>query len=179
VSADSVAVPAPRGTGATESPATKPADSTVPALDGEGLRAVATSTGSTTPIPFGTRRERVMTAMTALRHAPDEQGVNPECGAGPLEFATWHDGLRLWFSDGRFVGWGVDGRAEGSGSDTTLAGIGTGSTLVELRDVYTTRVDETSLGVEFDAGGLHGVLSGTGPSARVTHLWAGTVCIVR
>lgn len=120
-----------------------------------------------------------MDAVTALRGPPDEEATNPECGAGPLEFATWRDGLGLWFSDGRFVGWGVDGRAEGSARNTTRAGIRTGSTLAELRDVYSTGVEETSLGVEFNAGGLHGLLSGTDSTARVTHLRAGTACIFR
>jgi hypothetical protein len=141
---------------------------------------VDASSGSARPIPFGAARDSVLAVLDALREPPSERGTNPECGAGPLGFAGWADGLRLWFSRGAFAGWAVDGRSEGAGRNGTMAGIGTGSTLAELRGVVApVRVERTSLGTEFDAGGLHGLLSGTDSTARVTHLWAGTICAFR
>jgi hypothetical protein len=47
------------------------------------------------------------------------------------------------------------------------------------RAAYAADIRATSLGQEFAAGDLFGVLDGTGPSARVTALWAGTSCNFR
>jgi hypothetical protein len=150
------------------------------ALDPEGVRVVDASSGSTRPVPFGTGRDSVLAVLEALRGPPGEQGTNPECGAGPLGFAGWSDGLTLWFSRGAFAGWAVDGRADGSDRNGTMAGIATGSSLSDLRGVVApVRVERSSLGTEFDAGGLHGLLGGTDSTARVTHLWAGTICAFR
>lgn len=37
----------------------------------------------------------------------------------------------------------------------------------------------STLGTEFTAGGLAGLLDGTGARARITHLWAGASCAMR
>ena len=41
------------------------------------------------------------------------------------------------------------------------------------------RVQQTSLGIEFFAGGLQGVLASDAASAPITDLWAGTSCVAR
>ena len=40
-------------------------------------------------------------------------------------------------------------------------------------------VSQTTIGTEFAADGVYGILSGTGDDARVTTLWAGVNCIFR
>lgn len=149
------------------------------ALDPQGLRIVEPATGSTHVLPFGMDKDEVIAAVTSLRGEPGEQGVNEECGQGPLEFASWPDGLSVNFSDGRFTGWNVDGRLPGAEQHTTISGIGTGSSRAELEQAYEIRTGESSLGTEFAAGDLHGVLAGAGSNAEVTNVWSGSVCIFR
>jgi hypothetical protein len=48
-----------------------------------------------------------------------------------------------------------------------------------MEDSLVPEISQTSLGTEFDAGGLSGVLSGRGPDARIEGLWAGMACIAR
>ncbi|MEB3359137.1 MAG: SH3 domain-containing protein [Synechococcales bacterium] len=155
------------------------ASSVLVALDSEGLRLVNAATGSTRPVPFGMGHDEVLAILTNLRDRPADQGINNECGAGPLSFASWADGLTLWFAGDRFAGWTVDGRRENAGRLTTISGIGPGSTHTELNQVYAAEVFQSSLGTEFTAGGLGGVLSGSGQDARVETLWSGTTCIFR
>jgi hypothetical protein len=105
------------------------------------------------------------------------KGTNQDCGAGPVQAASWPDGLSLVFQNGRFVGWGLGARA--IGRLATAAGVGPGSTRAELDAAYSATVSQTSLGSEFSAGGLHGVLDGTSAEARITDMWAGVSCIAR
>ncbi|WP_374274987.1 hypothetical protein [Brevundimonas sp.] len=148
------------------------------ALDGEGLRAVILASGSTRLIEFGQAEAEVMRQLETVRgRAADERGTNPECGAGALQFASWDDGLTAWFQDGAFVGWALNG--EGGGA-STMGGLGVGTTRAELDGGPTVvEVEETSLGQEFEAGGVFGILNGTGETARVTNLWGGTSCNFR
>jgi hypothetical protein len=41
------------------------------------------------------------------------------------------------------------------------------------------RVFQSTLGTEFSAGGIAGLLESAGPQARIVALWAGMVCIAR
>src|SRR3546814_13009983 len=61
----------------------------------------------------------------------------------------------------------------------TMAGITRGSTRSDLESAYAAEVGETTLGTEFTAGGLSGLLDGNGPTAYITTLWAGTTCAFR
>ncbi len=149
------------------------------ALDTQGLRVVNASTGATRAIAFGTKEADVVSILTNLRGKPRDRGVNQECGAGPLGFANWADGLSLQFNQGRFAGWSVDGRSKAANKLTTINGIGTGSTRTQLNKAYTVKVSQSSLGTEFSAGRLGGLLSGNKPTDRVTSLWSGTTCFFR
>ena len=95
-------------------------------------RACACSTrvnGSARPIPFGTPREATLAAL-GFRGAPSDTGTLEECGAGPLDQASWPDGLTLYFQEAKFLGWALAGNA--TNKLTTASGIGVGSTRAEL-----------------------------------------------
>ena len=159
-------------------PAAAPAPAAMPlrlALDSEGLIAILAETGSTQPLPFSRQKSQTLVTMTRVEPAPGKESTNAECGAGPLAFVAWPDGLTLLFQDDRFAGWTVD--APGL---TTIDGIGVGVTLAALKAAYPdVVVEESTLGTEFTAGALGGLLDGKGPDARVTNLWAGVTCMFR
>ncbi|HEU4455234.1 MAG TPA: hypothetical protein VFR81_19375 [Longimicrobium sp.] len=144
---------------------------------GDGLRLMDGSSESGRPLPFGMPMEAVLATLEGAR-GKAERSTNEECGAGSLEFANWKDdGLSLVFMDGRFAGWSLDGR--GGGAVTTGANVGPGSTRRALEAAHQPTFDETSLGTEFLAGDIGGVLDGDGPDARITNMWAGVNCIFR
>ena len=61
-----------------------------------------------------------------------------------------------------------------------MTGLGTGTSREALeRGGLVMEVFASSLGTEFAAGDLYGLLSGDGPDATVTYLWAGTTCSFR
>ena len=80
---------------AAASPPAVPPTAATPALalDGDGLRLFNAENGSARPLPFGLARDPVMAAL-AFR-GPPGTGSNGECSAGPLDFASWPDGLTL------------------------------------------------------------------------------------
>ena len=160
-------------------PAPSPARS-VPALavEAEGLRLIDAESGRARALPFGLSEAQVAEAL-AFRGPPAASGLNPECGAGPMTIVRWADGLGVHHQDGRFVGWALARGPTPEGAPTTAAGVGVGSTRAELEAAYAITVETTTLGLEFHAGGLHGLLDGAGAQARVTNLWAGTDCAFR
>jgi hypothetical protein len=171
---DSVATPAAPG-----------ADSgAVLALDGEGLRVFLQPSGSARLIAFGESRSAVLAIVSRLRNGRDpELAANRECRA---TVATWPaSGLQLWFSPdsaARFIGWSLGGRAPADSTIprlTTPSGIGIGSTRAALESAYVARVARSTLGVEFSAGGLAGVLASARADAPIRNLWAGQVCLAR
>lgn len=83
-----------------------------------------------------------------------------------------HDDIR-W---GRSVD---DGLHEQARTPRCASGIALGSTRAELERSYATTIATTTIGVEFSAGGLQGVLASGAVQARITDLWAGTNCIAR
>ncbi len=145
------------------------------AVDAEGLRLFNKQSGSARSVAFGMKRADVL-AMLAFR-GPPGTGRNEECGAGPLDYANWPDGLGLYFQGGTFVGWNLDERA--SGAITTASGIGPGSSRADLDGAYAAQVSETTLGTEFAAGELFGLLDGKGKSAKITNMWGGVSCNFR
>lgn len=167
-----IAPPVPSSTPAP-APASAPAAPAL-AVDGEGLRLFDPATGSARPIPFGTAWDRALAAL-AFRGRP-ATGRNPECGAGPLDFARWDD-LTLYGQDGAFVGWFAERGA--AGAISTAAGVGPGTTRQDLESAYAVEVFESTLGIEFVAGDLYGLLEGTHPDSAITALWAGTSCNFR
>lgn len=166
---------APSAASAPSTPA-PPAGTTPPvlAVDGDGLRLVDPASGAARPIPFGTPEadtEAVLRA--ALGRAPDERGETSDCGS--RRFARWNGAISAWFGDDGFSGWSLpDGSAL-----STVSGLRLGSPRSDLASAYSAEVMASSLGTEFVAGTLGGVLDGDTPDAVVTHLWAGDTCIAR
>lgn len=143
------------------------------AVDGDGLRLFDASSGSARPLPFGLPRAEVVRIMTRVLEAePRETGENEECG---VRYVNWDQGITLHFARDDFVGWSL---RDGS-RFTTASGIGLGSTRAELDSSYDAEVFTSSIGEEFVAGGMAGILDSSSPDARVQHLWAGVSCIAR
>ncbi len=159
-------------------PAAQPA-AAVPllVLAPDGLSLMDPSSGSSRLLPFGTPAEVLTPALARVQGRPSEQGTNAECGAGPLAFLRWENGLTLWLADGRFAGWAV--AEDGDRRLTTASGLGIGSTRAELDAALAAEVAESSLGTEFSAGALGGLLGGDSQAAQVEALWAGTTCHFR
>lgn len=187
-----LAVASLAGCGASDPPAPVPAPAAAPdttaqatplpslVIDGEGLRVVAAS-GSTQPLAFGTHFDTAVDAVSEVRGEPAQRDVSPECGAGALDYAEWADGLTVYGQDGEFRGWALGSRgAPGDRSSmTTMTGLGLGSTRAEMESAYDAVVEESTLGTEFAAGDLYGLLSGPDPDATVESLWAGVSCNFR
>ncbi|MDO9473815.1 MAG: hypothetical protein Q7J28_12225 [Caulobacter sp.] len=148
------------------------------ALDAGGLMIVTKDTGSSRMIDFGLPKAQVAAIVTNVAGAPTPESTNSECGAGPVQFIAWPDGLTLLFQEDRFVGWSVD--KDAAGKQSTMSGVGVGSTRADLAAAYSgVQVSETSLGQEFRAGGLYGVLDGADTTAKIEVMWAGTSCVFR
>ena len=144
------------------------------ALDAEGLRLFHAVSGASRLIPFGTTKPDALRAIAAAQKAPlRSEGDNAECNA---TYATWDNGLTVWFTKERFVGWSTTASATPA---ATAAGVKAGSTRAELESAYAVKVVESTLGTEFSAGALAGLLDTGKPDAKVTHLWAGVTCLAR
>ncbi len=145
------------------------------ALDGEGLRIFTVATGSSRAIPFGIGKAEALSMLESVQGAaPKDQGENVDCGATT---AIWQDGLTVWFARDRFVGWSL---ASADSSLSTAGGLKVGTTRAELENgASVARIAKSSLGEEFTAGDVSGLLDSADTDARVANLWAGAVCIAR
>lgn len=155
---------------AVAAPAPAPAAAIV--LEGAGLRIP----GATPPrtLAFGMPAGEAIEALAkALGRAPAERGTNEECGGGSMEFATWEGEVTVWLLDGDFVGW------DDKGGLKTLEGVGIGSSRAQVAALPGFEVEESTLGTEFRAGGLSGILASNAADAKVTHLWGGATCVFR
>lgn len=133
--------------------------------------------GASRQLRFGMARADAVRVLAAALGSPVEESSSQDCGAGPLGYAAFRDGLSLYFQDGKFAGWDLDGR-EAAGF-ATAKGIGIGTSRKELEAAGTVDVGETSIGNEFMMGELSGLLSSPAPDGKVTNLWAGVTCIAR
>ncbi len=165
------AAPAADGKGPA-APAAPPAERSPLVLEGAGLGIPDASPPRI--VSFNSPKASAIDALTkALGRPPTEIGENGECGGGGLEYAQWKDEITLWFENGRFAGWDNKGKLKTSG------GIGIGSSRTDLAQLAGFEVEESTLGTEFRAGGLSGILSSKAPGAKVTSLWGGTTCVFR
>jgi hypothetical protein len=172
----------------TTGPTAASADAQVLTFD--GLAGIAT---------FGEPQDRVVARLVERFGAPNEnriwnQSGRQYFGACPGDrhrflrwgrlFALFTDGSTNYSPAGRwhFFAWYAENRqVTGSLDPATAAGIRVGSTVAELRTAYRSSV-RISEGPPSDGfviigrGGIHGVLSNTSTSGRVTQLSAGEVC---
>ena len=75
------------------------------------------------------------------------------------------------------VGWSL---ASTGSPLSTAGGLMLGTTRSELENgASVARIAKSSLGEEFTAGDVAGLLDSTAADARVTNLWAGATCIAR
>lgn len=148
------------------------------AIEPDGLRLFLQPSGASRALPFGMDRAEVFAPLEKVLGLAAKR-TNADCGAGPVEFAGWPDGLSLLFQHGRFVGWGLDSRAKGG--VTTADGIGIGSTQADLDDAMgpPVKVLKSTLGTEFSVGEFHGLFESGTPSARITDMWVGVSCVAR
>ena len=158
-------------------PATPAAPVGAVALDQEGLRLVSDS-GSTRLVAFGTPTADTVAALSSVLGNPADRSTNSDCGAGPTEFVSWPNDLDALFLDGKFSGWSA---GSGSGGKvTTMDGLGVGSTRQQLAAALADlKVEETTLGIEFSAGEISGILDKDGPNGTVETIWGGTSCVFR
>ncbi len=155
----------------------KPAVAGAVALDQEGLRLVAES-GSTRLVKFGVPTADAVAALSSALGNPADRAINSECGAGPTEFVSWSNDLDALFLDGKFAGW--SGGRDSGGKVTTMDGVGVGSTRQALTASFgDLKVEESTLGIEFSAGEISGILDKDGPAGKVEVIWGGTSCVFR
>lgn len=142
-------------------------------LGHEGLSLSAPDASAGAPLPFGSPFHASMAALTTVLGHEFSVYLPEECPAGPVVVASFPRTLDLIYQEDRLVGWMLR-----PGSDlTTQAGVGIGSPVEALGGLVGLEVFDSSLGWEFRAGGLSGLLSDAAGS--VEHLWSGTVCIFR
>ncbi len=147
------------------------------AIDGEGIRLVNRTTGSTRAVHFGSEAQTAIDAVTAARGAPESRSSNDECGAGPTEFVVWDGGFSLLVRNGEFEAWSLSDRAPPA--YRTMSGVGIGTPRNELEAAYKVDVFQSTLGTEFNAGDIFGVLDSDKAHARIVALWAGAACVFR
>lgn len=146
------------------------------ALDGAGLRVFNSSSGSARAIEFGTRKTEFLDLLEkVVGQAAVKQGNNEDCGATN---ATWSNGLVTWFQNDQFVGWSIS--QDQPSPLRTANGIGLEMTRAELENSGTVvQVAESTIGTEFSAGNVAGLLSSSNTDGVVSNMWAGQVCIAR
>jgi hypothetical protein len=170
-SAANAASPA-EGNSAAAPPAAAPAARSPLVLEGAGLGIPDASPPRI--LSFETPKAAAIEAVTkALGRPPTELGENQECGGGGLEHAAWKDEIVLYFEEGNFAGWDSGGKLK------TKEGIGIGSSRADVAKLPGFEVEESTLGTEFRAGGLGGLLQSKAPAAKVTDLWGGAICSFR
>lgn len=166
------ATPAPATGASVAAPA--PSEAWLLNLDGEGLRYFNGSSGASRLIAFGDdSRQSAETLGRVLGETEPVSVENEECQLG---FARWSNGLTVWSDSSHFVGWSL---ARHSPPLATAAGVKLGSSRAELEAAYQAEIFESSLGTEFSAGGLAGLLDSARADARISNLWAGQTCIAR
>ena len=166
---------------AVEEPAVAPAPAAAPggllAKDGITLRAADGSAGPR--LAFGEAEEDVITRANGVFGAAAlVRSANAECGAGPLTFAEWDNGLQLVFQDAKLAGWSA--RPSLPAGYASAAGIAFGKTVTELKAASPGfMLADSTVGPEFVLDGVRGITTGKGPNDTASLLWAGVSCQFR
>ena len=132
-------------------------------LDPNGIQPA----GTDLRIDFGRAQTGVIETVSRLQGgSPAEVTTNAQCGAGEVTAARWSDGLTLNFLAGSFYGWVLD-----QNGIVTSAGLEVGQSFERPR------FEETSLGLEFEQGGIFGLMDEQGEDIAL--LWSGVTCFFR
>ena len=145
-------------------------------IEGEGL-ALNSEDRSSGRVAFGSPAEAAVAAARTVYGAALEEQTLTECGAGPLQ-VTRFSGITIAAQDGKFAGWSLDQQSRPPLA-VSAQGIAIGFPRAALEKADKVQIFESSLGQEFTAGGIAGLLGSGGADAKVTHLWAGATCIMR
>lgn len=107
---------------------------------------------------------------------PSDSGLMPECGAGPIEYTTFENGLTLHFQDGNFVGW----TTQFQHGPSLRNGFGIGSTVADAAAFAgPAEIEETSIGPEFWGENFYGTATTAEMGGQVELFWSGVSCIFR
>ncbi len=135
-------------------------------LDSRGM--VEGSTGLR--VDFGRARQGTVAAVSRiLGESPVEISQNPECGAGPMTFARFEDGLTLNFMNGSFVGWTT--------SDPFLPVVDGYRPGQPRNQMAGASFQVTTLGTEFSRTDIYGIMNDETDTIEL--IWAGTTCFFR
>ncbi len=122
-------------------------------------------------VPFGTPFHILMPALQTVLGDGFEMAFPAECPAGPVIIVHFPDVFDLVFQEDRLQGWSLPYEAP----RTTYSGLGWGSSVAFLEQNYEVERFESTLGDEFSAEGLSGIIE----DGMVSHLWSGITCIYR
>ena len=156
------------------------------ALSANAIQLVNQGTGSTREIAFGMPLKQLVEIVENVLKSKPTIIVNSECGAGPLKFATWDNGLTLLFKEKKkdewlFAGWAANNPKNNQTKLTTMANVGIGTSRKEIESAYVINVTKTSLGYEFStkSNDLFGIFDGPNENSKITNLWSGVSCNFR
>ncbi len=129
--------------------------------------------GTEQRIDFGRAEEGAVAAVTRILGEPQSRSVNSECGAGATTIVKFKE-IDLLFLEGDLRGWVTNYRL-------TVAGNGLSPGIMRNQLAYGAYgpFRETSLGVEFEADGVFGLLPDAAPDTPIQLLWSGTSCFFR
>lgn len=131
-----------------------------------------------TTLAFGSARDTVDKELIAELGKPVSRSQNDECGAGPMQFSEYANGLTLNFQNGKFVGWASRKGDEGVATARGLR-VGSPRGMVAALRGYEP-VLQSSLGEEFtikQEGG--GAITGFYGDEGVSQLQGGINCNFR
>lgn len=95
-----------------------------------------------------------------------------------MESASWQ-GFSVYSDETGFVGWHL--RDPQPATLTTANNVGLGMTRVDLESSGFAAIDveQTTIGTEWSAGSLAGLLSSDADDGLIDAMWAGQTCIAR
>ena len=156
------------------------------ALSANAIQIVNQTSGSTKEIAFGMPLEKLVEIVENVLKSKPTINMNSECGAGPLKFATWDNGLTFLFQEKKkdewlFAGWAANKPKNNQTKLTTMANVSIGTSRKEIESAYVINVTKTSLGYEFSTKSedLFGIFDGPNENSKITNLWSGVSCNFR
>ena len=138
-----------------------------------GLTLANPDATATATLPFGAPFHDSLRLLATVMGHDFSVYLPEECPAGPVVVVSFPGQIDLIYQQDQLAGWMLR-----PGSDlSTPSGIGLGTPLAGLGSFATLEIMESTLGWEFQAGSVSGLLSDR--EGIVEHLWSGTVCIFR